>query len=225
MESGLIFEYFFKLIVLGKSNTGKSAMVHKFVNDKYLSTYKANIAIDFKVKRLTIPSANDSEHALKVHLQVWDTAGDAKNRKLNQNNWLRRSNGIFLVYDVNDQNSLEACVDWIRVIREKQMDDSIVYLVANKVDASYTPLAKSLLQQGKDLAEQEGLMFWEVSARTDQNVTECFTDMARDIEKHFNRRKYKQPEPQEKKLEEYPSLKNPRKLLSKIFSKRSVQYS
>ena len=44
----------YKLIFLGDQGTGKSSILNRFVDDKFIPTYQATIGLDFQSKNIQI---------------------------------------------------------------------------------------------------------------------------------------------------------------------------
>ena len=49
-------------------------------------------------------------------------------------NYYRQAMGVFMVYDVTDQNSYNDVEQWLRKIDESAKQDLLKVLVANKID-------------------------------------------------------------------------------------------
>jgi Ras-related protein Rab-7A len=57
-----------KVIILGDSGVGKTALMNQYVNKRFSASYKATIGADFLTKEVMIDDK-------LVTLQIWDTAG------------------------------------------------------------------------------------------------------------------------------------------------------
>lgn len=58
----------YKIVVIGKSATGKSAIMIRFTDDRFIENYLTTIGVDFKFRSLKLENQN-------FKLQIWDTAG------------------------------------------------------------------------------------------------------------------------------------------------------
>ena len=65
----------FKIVMIGDSGTGKTSLLLKFTEGKYLEEDRATIGIDFKQKIIKVNDFN-------IRLQIWDTAGQERFRSL-----------------------------------------------------------------------------------------------------------------------------------------------
>lgn len=57
-----------KVIILGDSGVGKTALMNQYVNKRFSTSYKATIGADFLTKEIIIDDK-------LVTIQIWDTAG------------------------------------------------------------------------------------------------------------------------------------------------------
>jgi len=62
-----------KVVILGDSGVGKTALLNQFVNNRFSTSYKATIGADFLTKEVAIDET-------LVTLQIWDTAGITKHK-------------------------------------------------------------------------------------------------------------------------------------------------
>ena len=115
----------------------------------------------------------------KVKLQIWDTAGQERFRTITTA-YYRGAMGILLVYDVSDEASFNNVRNWMRQIDQNAAENVNRVLVGNKCDVSDSE-RKVTPEQGKKLAAEFGIKFFETSAKTNQGVDEAFSAMARDI--------------------------------------------
>ena len=92
--------------------------------------------------------------------------------------------GILLVYDCTEENTFNNIQNWLTQIDQHALPNVRKVLIANKVDK---PAEEHKIdsEQGRKLAEQHGLEFFECSAKTGQNVSQVFEKVGSDIIKDF----------------------------------------
>lgn len=169
-----------KLLLVGDSGTGKSSLLLRFTDDKFMGedVHMATIGVDFKVKFMDL--ADLDIHRLK--LTIWDTAGQERFRTLTAS-YYRGTHGVILVYDVNDRDSFCAIRDvWLKEL-ERAVDlytpsSPILMLVGNKVDKAGRVVST---QEGQRLAQELGCLFMECSAKTRVGVRAAFEELVRKI--------------------------------------------
>lgn len=95
-----------KIIVLGTSNVGKTAIMTRFATGKFSDLRKPTIGADFMTKRLLL-------HDIETTLQIWDTAGQERFHQGSiGSSFYRGASGALLVYDVNNEKSFEQLSMW-----------------------------------------------------------------------------------------------------------------
>merc|ERR1712086_169124 len=165
------YDMLIKLLLIGDSGVGKSCLLCRYSDDVFNSNFITTIGIDFKIRTIELDGA-------KIKLQIWDTAGQERFRTITQA-YYRGAMGILLVYDVTDDKSFNNIRTWMRNIEQHANEQVVKILLGNKCDM---PDKKMVTwEQGNDLAKEYGIMFFETSAKTNVNVEEAFTAIARAI--------------------------------------------
>ena len=151
----------FKILTIGESGVGKTCILRRFVENKFLKNHLATIGIDFKTKTLNI---NNQE----IKLKIWDTAGQERFRNITTQ-YYKGADGIVLIYDVTDDASYEKIRDWMEQI-----------LSNTKCDMEPRAVTE---EQGNKMAEELKVSYFETSALTGQGINEAFNELTRDIMK------------------------------------------
>ena len=163
----------FKILTIGESGVGKTCVLRRFVENKFLKNHLATIGIDFKTKTLNI---NNQE----VKLKIWDTAGQERFRNITTQ-YYKGADGIVLVYDVTDESSYDKIRDWMDQILSNTTQDEIgLVLLGNKCDVEPRTVTEEM---GKQMAEELKISYFETSALTGQGIREAFEKLTRDIMK------------------------------------------
>ena len=163
----------FKILTIGESGVGKTCVLRRFVENKFLKNHLATIGIDFKTKTLNI---NNKE----IKLKIWDTAGQERFRNITTQ-YYKGADGIVLVYDVTDDGSFEKIRDWMAQIQSNaQRDELGLVLLGNKCDIEPRVVTE---EQGIKMAEELKVSYFETSALNGQGINEAFEQLARDIMK------------------------------------------
>mmetsp|Transcript_31239 Transcript_31239/g.29780 ORF Transcript_31239/g.29780 Transcript_31239/m.29780 type:complete len:127 (-) Transcript_31239:172-552(-) len=91
--------------------------------------------------------------------------------------------GILLVYDVSDANSFTNVRNWMRQIDSNASENVNRILIGNKadVDSEKAGDRRVTTAEGKALAEEFGIKFYETSAKLNLNVDTAFMSIAKDI--------------------------------------------
>ena len=128
--------------MMGWGRVGKTSLLRRFVQNKYVPMYKPTIGADFMTKEIIL---NDQV----VTLQCWDTAGQEQYHALSAA-FYKGSNCCVLVYDITDQQSYNHLASWrekfLANVAPKSAEGAAFVVLGNKVDneksrkASLTPL-------------------------------------------------------------------------------------
>jgi small GTP-binding protein len=160
-----------KVLMVGNSGTGKSCLLLRFCDDTFETSFFATIGIDFKVKRLRM-----NGHPLRV--LVWDAAGQERFQTIVAA-YYRGAHGVVFCYDVTDPDSFNNISYWLRQAKLNAPEQARGVLVANKCDLTAQRLVSA--EQGRALAEQVQIPYFEVSAKTGANVDAAFKCLVHDI--------------------------------------------
>ena len=117
------------------------------------------------------------EQVLKF--EIWDTAGQERYKSLAPM-YYRNANAALVVYDVTEPDSLPKAKLWVDELKEKVNDDKlIICLVGNKLDLVSERESTSLVDEAdaREFAQENNLLFHQVSAKTGENVIKVFQDI------------------------------------------------
>jgi len=113
-----------------------------------------------------------------MRLQLWDTAGQERFRSLTSN-FFGRADGFVLCYDISNRPSFDHVIGWMRDIKTRAPPDCDIVLCGNKSDLDNDRVVQH--DEGKQLADEYGVQFFETSALTGNNVETMFTALATTI--------------------------------------------
>ena len=153
-----------KVVFVGNPFVGKTSLMKRIISSEFNESYDQTIGVDFYSKNVMY-----KETIFK--LQLWDSAGQEKYKSLIPS-YVRGASLIFLVYDVTDERSFDAVSTWLNFIKQN-LDVSAstkLILVGNKIDLE----RKVSTSKAEEFAKKEGMVCYEVSAKTNQNVVELF---------------------------------------------------
>ena len=91
------FDYLMKVIIIGDSGVGKSNMLLRYSEGKFVENYMMTIGINYVYKVVDIEGA-------KIKLQIWDTAGQDKYKTITKN-YYRNSQGVIIVFGIDSRDS------------------------------------------------------------------------------------------------------------------------
>jgi GTPase SAR1 family protein len=115
---------------------------------------------------------------------------------------LRNADGAFIAYDITNLQSFKDVEYWLEQIKLSSNDDIIIYLLGNKKDLENKRIIDE--KTGKNKAKILGINnFFEVSAKTKENLTEMFNEFYMEI---YQKNKSKYIEKQNKNLKAFENF-------------------
>ena len=129
---------------------------------------------------LSVPSLSIQIEGTPMRLQLWDTAGQERFRSLTSN-FFGRADGFVLCYDISNRPSFDHVIGWMRDIQTRAPPECDIVLCGNKSDLDHDRVVQ--YEEGKQLAEEYGVQFFETSALTGHAVEPMFTALATTIKR------------------------------------------
>ncbi|KAL5544992.1 hypothetical protein UlMin_008776 [Ulmus minor] len=164
-------DYLFKAVLIGDSAVGKSNLLSRFSKNEFRLDSKPTIGVEFAYRNIQV-----GDKLIKA--QIWDTAGQERFRAITSS-YYRGALGALLVYDITRHKTFENVMKWLGELRDFGNTDMVVVLVGNKSDLNHSREVSE--EEGRNLAEAEGLFFMETSALENLNVEEAFLNMINTI--------------------------------------------
>lgn len=181
-----------KLVLLGEAAVGKSSLVLRFVNNDFQENKEPTIGAAFLTQKCNLPTRT-------IKFEIWDTAGQERFASLAPM-YYRNAQAALVVYDLTKPTSLIKAKHWVAELQRQASPGIVIALVGNKLDLTSDSAGsaevsgdgddnaedsgdarKISTEEAKTYAEEEGLLFFETSAKTGHNVTEVFTAIANAI--------------------------------------------
>ena len=171
LQMGAKGAYIVRLLMVGDSSCGKTSLVLRFDQNVFSTKFVTTIGVDYRDKMVKVESA-------PMRLQLWDTAGQERFRSLTSN-FFGRADGFVLCYDISNRPSFDHVVGWMRDIKTRAPPDCDIVLCGNKSDLDADRVVTT--EEGKVLANEYGVQFFETSALTGANVETMFMALATTI--------------------------------------------
>ena len=168
------YDYFLKVVIIGRCAVGKSSLMMRFTDEKFSDSYVNTIGVDFRFRTVEVCGK-------KVKIQIWDTAGQEKFRTITST-YYRGADAILLIYDITNAASLEDIETfWIKEVEKHGSDVPFLLLVGNKTDLEKqrkVPVFDPPVHLFKLGCAKIQAHSCEVSAKTNEGVSEVFLGLA-----------------------------------------------
>ena len=165
------YDYLFKFLVIGSAGTGKSCLLHQFIEGTFKEDSSHTIGVEFGSKIVPVGGRT-------VKLQIWDTAGQERFRSVTRS-YYRGAAGALLVYDITSRESFNSLTNWLTDARTLASPQIVILMVGNKKDLEDEREVTFL--EASRFAQENGLMFLETSAKTGNSVEEAFLKCSKNI--------------------------------------------
>ncbi|TXT57638.1 MAG: hypothetical protein BAJATHORv1_10341 [Candidatus Thorarchaeota archaeon] len=167
------FDYMRKVVMIGAGGSGKTALVNRFLTQKFSEQYIVTIGSQFAVKTVKV---EQNEKDVMVKLLVWDLAGQERFDFI-RTSYYRGSKGALLVFDVTRKSTYLELPKWIQETENALGERIPIVLLANKVDLIDDRVIST--EMGETFSKEQNLEgYLETSALTGQNVEEAFRILA-----------------------------------------------
>ena len=171
----LNFLYLLKYIIIGDSAVGKSNILLRYIHDRFNEEFHSTIGVEFGAKNLDIDG--------KIfRIQVWDTAGQETFRSITRA-YYKNSVCAFVVYDISNRTTYDNIKTWVEDCKRLSPKAVLMILIGNKTDLEEK--REVSYDEGSIYASKHGMLFYECSAKTGQNIDKIFIESTREIDKRI----------------------------------------
>ena len=152
-----------KLILLGDTGVGKSAIIQRYYNDVFDENSGSTCSANFYEKEVIIRKK-------KIILELWDTAGQEEYKSMTQI-FVKNAKIIILVYDITSSKTFQSLNYWHNFINKELGPNVILGLAGNKTDLIFDDNYEEEVtpEQGKKYADKIGASFACISAKESAN--------------------------------------------------------
>lgn len=161
-----------KIILLGETGCGKSSLVDRYADDKFVHTHITTIGIDYVTKIKDVAGK-------KYKVQIWDTSGQERFRSITKM-YYKNAQGVMFVFDLCNLDSFDRVKFWMNQINN---DTDITYnnmiLVGSKYDDSEHRLVP--YENALTLAREHNIPYYETSALDGTNVNAAFEKLIKTV--------------------------------------------
>ncbi|MHA1294374.1 MAG: GTP-binding protein [Candidatus Helarchaeota archaeon] len=169
-----VFNY--KIIEIGDSTVGKTAIKVRFTDNYFKKDLKSTLGVDFGVKEVQFHYVREDPtlglDRITAKMNVWDTGGQEIYGSLRKM-YYKEAAGCLVVYDVTNPESFENIPRWINELYDN-VGTIPALLVGNKIDLE----RKVRRAKAEKFAKEKGYLYVETSAKTGENVSLAFKELA-----------------------------------------------
>lgn len=157
-----------KVVIVGDCGVGKTALVQRFVFNKF-DKHDSTIGAAFVTKDLLADG-------VLIKLEMWDTAGQERYRSLSPL-YFRGADACLMVYDVTSGQSFADLEGWFSEFRSMAGAAVPMVVVGNKMDLQTTRQVNA--RDAEEWSRGADCAHFLASAKDNTGVDEVFAELAR----------------------------------------------
>ena len=173
------YSMIFKMILIGDSGVGKTNILNRYINNKFLETTKSTVGVELGTK---IEEYNNK----KIKIQIWDTAGQERYKSITKT-YYKGAKGAFIVYDITNKDTFKNVDKWIQDLREFGEDDAAILRVGKKSDLEEK--REVTTEEVKKKAELFDIGYCETSALKAKNIDYAFQTLIKLVAEKMEKEK------------------------------------
>ncbi|KAL5022457.1 hypothetical protein ScPMuIL_001612 [Solemya velum] len=198
----------FRILVLGSTGVGKTALTQQFMTSDYLGGF--NTSID-SVEEKTVTIALNGEESV---LSFIDPQSE------NDSSIYGSVEGYVIVFSIDERTTFDSAIDILYNLRKDERKENAIILVGNKCDLVRT--RNVMLEESRAVAKQYDCKFVETSTVLNHNVDELLVGIVTQIRLKI---KHVEDEKQRETSDEKGCYSKGKALLNKILGKESLSKS
>ena len=157
-----------KFLVLGDGGVGKTTLLNRYVNGKFLNAATMTIGVEFLSKQIQIGT-------ISCQLILWDISGQDRFRFM-IDKYMRGASGALLLFDTTNMKSFVNIGKWVNLVR-KYYENLPILLVAAKSDLEEFSIVADIYAK-KTKERFDMVDFIKTSSKTGMNVKLAFETLA-----------------------------------------------
>eukprot|EP01126_Amoeba_proteus_P047633 TRINITY_DN5454_c0_g1_i2.p1 TRINITY_DN5454_c0_g1~~TRINITY_DN5454_c0_g1_i2.p1 ORF type:complete len:207 (-),score=31.86 TRINITY_DN5454_c0_g1_i2:94-678(-) len=158
----------FKILILGDPSVGKTSLLIRLVEDKFLSQPILGTQ-DYRDFTVNVQGK-------QIALQIWDTAGEERFRTITSS-FYRGTHGVIVAFDLNRRESFSNISRWCSEIDRYGTPSIVKMLVGTKSDLQHA----TEFDEADRWAAAKDMEYCETSSKDNYNIVEAFQTLANSI--------------------------------------------
>ena len=170
-----------KVVVNGDAESGKSSIIKRFVEDKFVKYLTPTVGFEISKKEIEI-----SENT-KINYIIWDTGGLTCRIPPTKEKIYNLADAAIIAIDLTQENYYTSIKRWYDEIIESILYEIPIIIVGTKAD-----LVKNIIPieiKLKAIAKEFGAQYFSLSAISRNNIKEVFVEIADNIIELINKKK------------------------------------
>lgn len=164
-----------KIISVGAQEVGKSCIIKRYCEGRFVKRYIPTIGVDYGVKVVDTKSGSVAVH-------FFDLSGN-EDFKLIRQEFFANAQGVIVAFDVNDRESFKLLSGWENEMKSNGVDPVKIQgvVIGNKIDIKNREVQEN---EGNKWAKARGYPYYECSASTGVNIAHALDYLFNAVLKH-----------------------------------------
>ena len=161
-----------KVITLGESGVGKTAIVRRYIHNIFDENNLSTIGLNFSFKEIKLNNGKC------IQIKIIDTAGQEKYKALAKS-YFKNVDAVLFVFAINSQESFDNIKNWIKLFEDNHNDKAGIpkCIIGNKSDQE-REVKEDLVEQFKNV---HYFKYYETSAKNNDGIEKLFQDLGEDL--------------------------------------------
>ncbi len=160
-------KYRFKFVVIGDASVGKTSIIMRFIEHKFVADYRSTIGLNL------LAHTHNLLGNAEINFQIYDIGAHDFFRRVRRA-YYTGAHACFIVYDITRRETFDHVQKWFDELTEF-VGTLPICLIGNKADLEEE--RKVTPEDAIKMAEKLEASFLETSAKTGANVDDAFTLM------------------------------------------------
>ena len=161
----------FSIITLGECGVGKTAIIKRFVDDKF-EDYESTTGVNYSYKEMLINKKD------KIILRLVDTTGQEKFRALKKS-YFKNADAVLFVFSLDNKDTFYTITDWMELFNNNNNREEFIpkFLVGTKNDLKIN-VEQNLIDK---FVQKYDIPFKSTSAKENKCIDELFEEIGKKL--------------------------------------------
>jgi len=166
-------EMIIKVCIAGEGGTGKTTLLHRLIEGKFIADMKMTIGTGLMTYQVTVKD-------IRIVFQLWDFAGEERFRFFLPA-YLKGAKSVLLCYDTTRFTTFQNLDEWYSIVENVlDVNNVLIYLIGTKIDLTdKRSVNKDVIDDFLKLKKFD--RYFETSSKTGENIKEIFQQLAEDV--------------------------------------------
>ena len=171
----------FKISLIGNSESGKTSLLERYLNNIFLDSSLTTIGTDFFRKELKIKNIeNNEEKEIPIILEFFDTAGQERFRSI-CTKFIKNAHCIIFTINLYSKGDIKLLNKWMEFLEDNISLKCILIYCGTKIDLEETEKRYFFQEDLEKLNKKRKGYYFETSSKINKGVDEMFDFISKEV--------------------------------------------